>query len=202
MAWYRTEPKQLPKPMATQFTDAYLSLDSDKWNDERWLGTHELEIAWKRVLHYFDLHLNKLNYRPIECLFNSLFRLPTMKYQRSALLSLCDENPLWSVVPTQKESNMENASIWWRHNGLKDTMTAHVSFYAIYTLYYSNYITESESLQPWTKQCSRKVGMLAPRWFLCYRWVRFLRTITPSVKSNVTTTVLGVEGGHPRWQRD
>ena len=37
MASYRTEPTQLPKPMATQFTDAYLSLDSDKWNDERWL---------------------------------------------------------------------------------------------------------------------------------------------------------------------
>ena len=37
MAWYRTEPKQLPKPMATQFTDAYLSLDSDKWNDKMWL---------------------------------------------------------------------------------------------------------------------------------------------------------------------
>ena len=51
------------KAMATQFTDAYLSLDSDKWNDkERWLLlciTHEYEMAWKRFLHYFDLHLNK-----------------------------------------------------------------------------------------------------------------------------------------------
>ena len=47
--------------------------------------------------------------------------------------SHCDQ---W--FPTQKESNMENASIWWRHNGLKNTTTAHVSYYAIYTLHYSN----------------------------------------------------------------
>ena len=78
------------------------------------------------------------NYRPIECLFNIFFRLPTNKYLKSALPSLCEEIPLWSVVPAQKESNMENLSIWWRHNGLKDTMRARVSRYAIYTFYYSH----------------------------------------------------------------
>ena len=49
--------------------------------------------------------------------------------------------------PTQKESNMENASIWWRHNGLKDTMTAHISYFAIYTLHYSHYQTMLERVR-------------------------------------------------------
>ena len=31
-------------------------------------------------------------------------------------------------------------------------------------------------LQPLNKRCSREVGMSTSRWFLCYRWVRFLRT--------------------------
>ena len=67
------------KAMATQFTDAYLSLDSDKWNDkERWLLlciTHEYGMAWKRFLHYFDLHLNKrLNKSPPCRLLNALRR--------------------------------------------------------------------------------------------------------------------------------
>ena len=63
---------------------------------------------------------------------------------------------------------------------------------------YTRYITAFNQTM---LQCSREVGMLASRWFLCYRWDRFF-TITPSVKSNVTTTLLGVEGGHPRWQKD
>ena len=129
------------------------------------------------------------NYRPIECLFNSLFRLPTKKYQRSALLSLCDENPLWSVVPHTKRR------VTWKMLLFDDVlMDWRIPCIILRNIHIA--------LQPLTKQCLREVGMLASRWFLCYRWVRFLRTITPSVKSNVTTALLGVEGGHPRWQRD
>ena len=124
--------------------------------------THEYEIAWKRVLHYFDLHLNKrLNKQPPCWLLNALRRrqvtvmaslitgqsnvcstvcsdcqqrnIKGPRYCPFVMRSHCDR---W--FPTQKESNMENAFIWWRHNGLKDTMTAHVSYYAIYTLHYSH----------------------------------------------------------------
>ena len=56
--------------------------------------------------------------------------------------------------PTQKESNMENASIWWRHNGLKDTMTAHVSYYAIYT----HYITAINQTMLERSECWRPAG--------------------------------------------
>ena len=74
------------------------------------------------------------NYRLIECLFNSLFRLPTKKYQRSALLSLWGENLLWSVVLHTKGE--------WKmfifDDVIMNTMTAHISYHAIYTLHYSH----------------------------------------------------------------
>ena len=60
-----------------------------------------------------------LNYQSIECLFNHLFRLKTKEHQRSALLALCGGNPpLTSGFPSQRASNTENVSIWWRHNVL------------------------------------------------------------------------------------
>ena len=65
------------------------------------------------------------------------------------------------------------------------------------------HITQHITIQPLTKQCSkrgRNVGI--PLVSLLSLQVRFLRTITPSVKSNVTPTLLSVEGGHPMWQRD
>ena len=51
--------------------------------------------------------------------FNSLFRLTRKKHQRSALLSLCEGNPLvTSGFPAQRDINAENVSIWWRHNAI------------------------------------------------------------------------------------
>ena len=79
--------------------------------------------------------------------------------------------------PAQKESNMKNLSIWWRHNGLKETMRARVSRYAN-----THFIT---TIKQTMLVRGRNVDI--PGWFLCYRWVRFLRTITPSVKSSVNS---------------
>ena len=172
--------------------------------------THEHEIAWKRILHYFDLHLNKrLNKQPPCWLLNALRRrqVTVMASRITGQSNVCStvrsdcqhrniKGPRYCPFvmrihcdrwfPTQKESNMENASFWWRHNGLKDsrsrrdvtrlsnkrspylfgvatanrtkvttpnkygakiiarmsdwenTMTAHVSYYAIYPLHYSH----------------------------------------------------------------
>ena len=56
-------------------------------------------------------------YRSMECLFNSLLRLTAKKHQRSALLSLCEGNPLVTGgFPSKRDNDVENASIWWGHN--------------------------------------------------------------------------------------
>ena len=178
--------------------------------------THEYEIAWKRVLHYFDLHLNKrLNKQPPCWLLNALRRrqvtvmAPRITGQSNVCSIVCSDYQQRNIkgprycpfvmrihcdrwYPTQQGEQHEKCfylmtSCWIEgyHDGTCIILrNIHIA------------------LQPLTKQCSREVGMLASRWFLCYRWVRFLRTITPSVKSNVTTALLGVEGGHPRWQKD
>ena len=40
------------------------------------------------------------------------------KYQSSALLALCEGNsPVTGEFPSQKASNAENLSVWWRHHG-------------------------------------------------------------------------------------
>ena len=58
-----------------------------------------------------------LNNWSIKCLFNSLFWLTTNGHQRSALLSLCKQNPpVISWFPTQMDSQAENVSTWWHHN--------------------------------------------------------------------------------------
>ena len=60
-----------------------------------------------------------LNYRSVECLLNSLFRLTTQKYQWSALLSLCEG---WPV-----DSPHENVSIWWHHNDHMSAQSCHIT---------------------------------------------------------------------------
>ena len=106
----QTEPKQLPKPMATQLTDAYLSLDSDKWNDKRWLGTHKYEIAWKCVLHYFDLHLNKrLNKQP-PCWPLNAFR----RRQVTVMASRIPANRMFVQIANNEISKVRvTVPLWW-----------------------------------------------------------------------------------------
>ena len=53
--------------------------------------------------------------------FNSLSRLTTRKFQQPVLLSLCEGNPpATGGYPTERDSNAENVSIWWRYNECKN----------------------------------------------------------------------------------
>ena len=51
------------------------------------------------------------------CLFKSLFKLTSKNTSKPALLSLCEGNPpVTGGFPSQRVSNAENVSIWWRHH--------------------------------------------------------------------------------------
>ena len=57
------------------------------------------------------------NHRSLGCLFYTLFKPTSKKTSRPALLVLCEENsPLTGEFSSQRTSNAENVSIWWRHN--------------------------------------------------------------------------------------
>ena len=59
------------------------------------------------------------NYRPIECLFNIFFRLPTKKYLKSTLPSLCEDSIVIGGSPhkrrvTWKTSLFDDVIMDWR----------------------------------------------------------------------------------------
>ena len=56
-------------------------------------------------------------HQPHDCLLNRLFRCRSNKTSNLRVTGLCEGNsPLTGEFPTQRASNAENVSIWWRHH--------------------------------------------------------------------------------------
>ena len=52
-----------------------------------------------------------------DCLLNGLFRHRSKKTSKLRITSLCAGNsPVTGKFPTQRDSNVGNVSIWWRHH--------------------------------------------------------------------------------------
>ena len=52
------------------------------------------------------------------CLHNRLFRRRSKKTSKLRVTGLCEGNsPVTGEFPSQRTSNAENVSIWWRHHG-------------------------------------------------------------------------------------
>ena len=56
------------------------------------------------------------NHQPHNCLLNHLFRRRLNKTSKLRITGLCEGN---SPVTAQRASNVENASVWWRHHELQ-----------------------------------------------------------------------------------
>ena len=58
------------------------------------------------------------NHRRMDCLVNLLLRHRSKKISKLRVTGLCVGNsPVTGEFPTQRTSNAENVSIWWRHHG-------------------------------------------------------------------------------------
>ena len=57
------------------------------------------------------------NHQRLGCLLNRLFRCRSKKTSKFRVPGLCEGSP-WTF-PSQKASNAENTSIWWRHDVLE-----------------------------------------------------------------------------------
>ena len=60
------------------------------------------------------------NHQPRECLLNRLLRRThqSSKTSKLCVTGLCEGNsPVTGEFPSQRASNAENVSIWWRHHG-------------------------------------------------------------------------------------
>ena len=57
------------------------------------------------------------NHGCLDCLLNSLFRRRSKKTPKLCAYGLCEGNPpVTGGFPSQRASNAENVSIWWRHH--------------------------------------------------------------------------------------
>ena len=58
------------------------------------------------------------NHQPHDCLLNRLFRRRSKKTSKLRVTGLCERNSsVTGEFPTQRASNAEKVSIWWRHHG-------------------------------------------------------------------------------------
>ena len=57
------------------------------------------------------------NHQRLECLLNRLFMRRSNKTSKLRVTGLCEGNPsVTGGSPSQRASNAENVSIWWRHH--------------------------------------------------------------------------------------
>ena len=77
-----------------------------------------------------DGHDGVLNHQPHDCLRNHLFWCWSKKTSKLRVTGLCAENsPMTGEFPTQKASNAEYVSIWWRHHGITINWTRCVTMH-------------------------------------------------------------------------
>ena len=71
-------------------------------------------------VHYNDVTNGRdcvSNHQPHDCLLNRLFRRRWKKTSKLRVNGLCVANSAGTGdFPAQRDSNAENASIWWRHH--------------------------------------------------------------------------------------
>ena len=104
---------------------------SNDRNNQMTSGHHGIETLFtlpsvRGILKYYLIvslqwrhneHHGISNPQHIDCLFNHLFRRTRKKTSKLRVTGLCEAYPLMTGgFPSQRASNMENISIWWRHH--------------------------------------------------------------------------------------
>ena len=77
-----------------------------------WLRDTVSPLQWRH-----NEHDGVSNHQPHDCLLNRLFGRRSKKPSNLRVTGLCTDNsPVTSEFPTQRASDAENVSIWWRHH--------------------------------------------------------------------------------------
>ena len=75
-------------------------------------------LFWLPLQWRHNEHDGVSNHQPYGFLLNCLFMRRSKKTSRLRVTGLCDGNsPVTGEFPSQRASNAENVSIWWRHHG-------------------------------------------------------------------------------------
>ena len=89
------------------------------FTDRQWKKLLNVEISFLMIYVALKWRHNERdgvsNHRRLDGLLNCLFR--SKKTSNLRVLGLCEGNsPVTDEFPSQKATNTENASIWWRHH--------------------------------------------------------------------------------------
>ena len=72
----------------------------------------KISLQWRH-----NEHDGISNHQPHDCLLNHLFGRRSKKTSKFRVTGLCAGNsPVTDKFPSQRASNAENVSIWWRHH--------------------------------------------------------------------------------------
>ena len=78
------------------------------------LSTQRQSLQWRH-----NKHDDVSNNQRLDCLLNRLLRSRSKKISKLRETGFCEGNsPFTGEFPTQRASNAENVSIWWRHHGV------------------------------------------------------------------------------------
>ena len=77
---------------------------------------HTIGQMWPNPLQSRHIERSGVsNHQPHDCLLNRLFRHSSKKTSKLRVTGLCEgTSPVTGEFPTQRPSNAENVSIWWR----------------------------------------------------------------------------------------
>ena len=106
-------------PLVTR-AKAYSNPTNRRWDHRlryqmQWLLY--LAEAIKSLQWRHNEHDGVSNHQRPDCLLNRLFRRRLKKISKLRVTGLCVGNsPVTGEFPTQRASNTENVSIWWRHH--------------------------------------------------------------------------------------
>ena len=95
-----------------------------------WWKNCQVSIYAKSLHWCHNEHDCVSNHQPHDCLINRLFKHRWKKTLKLRATGLCEGNsPVTGEFPTQRTSNAEYVSIWWRHHVNISACNRHTSQY-------------------------------------------------------------------------
>ena len=116
-------------------------------------------------------------HRRLNCLRNRLFRCISQKTSKLCVTGLCVRNsPVTGELSTQKASNAENASIWWRHHR---TGTNYINI--------SSPMFRESQLAYIPQLVWKKISMASYKMRYDIRWTAYNTKMTKNVSHNINS---------------
>ena len=124
MAWHRTGDKPLSEPMMLSLL-THICVTRPQW--VKWdtivitsFSKNNLPAEWFYPSQWrYNERDGVSNYQSHHCLLNRLFMRRSKKTSKLRVTGLCERNP--GEFASQKTSDAENVSIWWRHHVDQET---------------------------------------------------------------------------------